>query len=176
MDMEIKPLDKETYAGQRFTARYQTDGYYNIRAVDFGFRVEYVAFEAPAERSFEDVFFSEWLDNPVAYGAFQDDRLLGYAEGALEKWNNRFRISNICIFDPAARHQGIGTSLMEMMINEAKDSGARMVVLETQSCNEHAIVFYQKNGFEIIGFDLYSYSNTGPERHEIRIEMGKRLV
>jgi len=48
-----------------------------------------------------------------------------------------------------------------------------MSVLETQSCNENAIAVYRKNGFEIIGFDLYSCSNTDPERHEIRIEMGK---
>lgn len=48
-----------------------------------------------------------------------------------------------------------------------------MSVLKTQSCNENAIAFYRKNGFEIIGFDLYSYQNTDPERHEIRIEMGK---
>ncbi len=48
-----------------------------------------------------------------------------------------------------------------------------MSVLETQSCNENAIAFYRKNGFEIIGFDLYSCQNTDPERHEIRIEMGK---
>ena len=27
----------------------------------------------------------------------------------------------------------------------------------------------------IIGFDLYSYSNDDPERHEVRIEMGKKL-
>lgn len=48
-----------------------------------------------------------------------------------------------------------------------------MSVLETQSCNENAIAFCRKNGFEIIVFDLYSYQNTDPERHEIRIEMGK---
>lgn len=48
-----------------------------------------------------------------------------------------------------------------------------MSVLETQSCNENAIAFYRKNGFEIIGFDVYSYQNTDPERHEIRIEKGK---
>ena len=50
-----------------------------------------------------------------------------------------------------------------------------MIVLETQSCNESAIAFYRKNGFSIIGFDLYSYSNNDPERHEVRIEMGKKL-
>jgi len=37
------------------------------------------------------------------------------------------------------------------------------------------IVFYRKNGFDIIGFDLYAYTNTDPERHEVRIEMGKQL-
>lgn len=48
-----------------------------------------------------------------------------------------------------------------------------MSVLERQSCNENAIAFYRKNGFVIIGFDVYSYQNADPERREIRIEMGK---
>ena len=65
---------------------------------------------------------------------------------------------------------------METITGAAKSCGARMSVLETQSCNENAIAFYKKNGFEIIGFDLYSYSNTDPERHEIRVEMGKKLI
>lgn len=69
--------------------------------------------------------------------------------------------------------KALGTLLMNAISDAAKASGARMSVLETQSCNENAIAFYRKNGFEIIGFDLYSYSNTDPERHEIRIEMGK---
>ena len=61
------------------------------------------------------------------------------------------------------------------ILQEAKQSGSRMVVLETQTCNENAIAFYKKNGFEIIGFDLYSYSNDDPNRHEVRIEMGMKL-
>ena len=64
---------------------------------------------------------------------------------------------------------------METILREAKQSGARMVVLETQTCNENAIAFYKKNGFEIIGFDLYSYSNDDSEKHEIRLEMGRKL-
>ena len=50
-----------------------------------------------------------------------------------------------------------------------------MIVLETQSCNERAIAFYRRNGFEVIDFDLYAYSNADPERREVRIEMGKKL-
>ncbi len=71
------------------------------------------------------------------------------------------------------RSKGVGTLPRNAISDAAKASGARMSVLETQSCNENAIAVYRKNGFEIIGFDLYSYSNTAPERHEIRIEMGK---
>ena len=64
---------------------------------------------------------------------------------------------------------------MQAIERAAEASGARMIVLETQSCNESAIAFYRKNGFSIIGFDLYSYSNNDPKRHEVRIEMGKKL-
>ena len=96
--MEIQKLDRDIYAGQQFTVRYQTNGFYDIRPVESGFQVEHQSFDAPVEKSFDDVFFSKWLDDPVAYGAFEDGRLLGYVEGFLETWNNRYRISNICIF------------------------------------------------------------------------------
>ena len=173
--MEIRPLDKEVYAGRRFTARYTTGGYYDICASESGFRMRYTAFAAPVEKSFEDVFFGEWLENPLAFGAFEGEKLIGFVEGSMEGWNNRFRISNICVFDLSKRNSGIGTKLMETMQREAVSRKARMIVLETQSCNEAAIAFYRKNGFTIIGLDLYAYSNTDPRQHEVRIEMGKKL-
>ena len=122
-------LDAESYAGQRFTARYQTNGYYDISATESGFQIEYKPFETPVIKSFEDEFFGQWLDDPIAYGAFENGRLLGYVEG----------------------------------------------FLETQTCNENAIAFYRRYGFEIIGFDLYAYSNTDPEKNEVRVEMGRKL-
>ena len=175
MNMEIRKLEKKECAGRRFTVRYQTTGYYEIREVESGFSVEYQHFEAPVEKSFEDEFFGEWLENPVVYGAFDGERLLGFVEGALESWNNRYRISNICVCDTEQRHHGIGTVLMNQILQDAKESGARMVVLETQTCNENAIAFYRKNGFKIIGFDLSAYSNTDQEQCEVRIEMGRKL-
>ena len=175
MSIEITKLDAEQYARQKFTVRYKTNGYYDIHRTDMGFQIAYVRFEKPTEMTFDDYMFNEWLEDPVAFGAFENGQLLGYVEGTLEKWNNRYRISNICVFDNARRHGGIGTALMNTILQEAKEIGARMVVLETQTCNENAIAFYRKNGFEIIGFDLFAYTNTDPERHEIRIEMGKQL-
>ena len=173
--MKIRQLENAQYAGRRFTARYQTNGYYDIQASENGFQMKYVSFASPVEKSFDDVFFSEWLENPAAFGAFEDGKLIGFVEGSPETWNNRFRISNICIFDHTKRSCGIGTMLMDAIQKTAASSGARMIVLETQSCNENAITFYKKNGFSIIGFDLYAYSNTDPARHEVRIEMGKKL-
>ena len=79
--MEIRRMEKEPFAGKRFTARYLTNGYYDIRAAEDGFRIQHIPFRAAAERSFEDEFFGEWLDDPIAYGAFEDDKLLGFAEG-----------------------------------------------------------------------------------------------
>lgn len=127
------------------------------------------------ERGFEDEMIGEWLDKTVGYGAFEGERMLGFVEGALENWNNRFRISNICIFDNSVRNRGIGTALLNTILSEARKTGARMAVLETQSCNENAIAFYNKNGFNIIGFDLYAYTNEDLDKHEVRIEMGIRL-
>lgn len=79
------------------------------------------------------------------------------------------------MLDFSERSRGVGTALMKTIEQTAENTGARMLILETQSCNENAIAFYKKNGFEIVGFDLYAYSNDDPERHEVRIEMGKKL-
>lgn len=57
--MEIKPLNKSDYAGKKFTAHYTTNGYYDICTVKDGFRINYMPFDAPVEKSFDDVFFGE---------------------------------------------------------------------------------------------------------------------
>lgn len=101
--MEIKQLEREVYMGKKFTARYQTKGYYDIAPSESGFRMEYRRFDEPTERSFDDEMFGEWLEEPVAFGAFENGTLIGFVEGSMENWNNRFRISNICVFDHERR-------------------------------------------------------------------------
>ena len=173
--MEIRQLKPTDYKNKKLKVSYYTTGYYAITRSEIGFEINYVSFENPIEKSFEDVFFSDWLEDPLGFGAFENDQMIGYVEGSLEAWNNRFRISNLCVFDSQKRNQGLGSQLMVKIVEEAKKTKARMIVLETQSCNEKAIAFYKKHGFEIIGFDLYAYSNDDPKLHEVRIEMGKKL-
>ena len=142
--MEIRRLEREIYAGRAFTARYRSNGYYDIGVSEDGFPIRYLPFAAPEERSFEDVFFSAWLEDPVAFGAFEGGELLGFAEGSPEGWNRRFRISNICVFDPSRRGGGIGQRLLDAIQSAPETAGARMLVPETQSRNEAAIAFYRR--------------------------------
>jgi ribosomal protein S18 acetylase RimI-like enzyme len=74
------------------------------------------------------------------------------------------------------RRKGIGTLLMQKAVEASKTRGARMLILETQTCNVPAISFYLKSGFELIGFDATHYSNEDIERKEVRLEFGLRLA
>lgn len=173
--MIIKKLDYQEYKGKKYQTEILSDRYVSIEPVDEGFSVKWVISANPLKMSINDNMLEDWLENPVAYGAFEGDKLIGFAEGFLEKWNNRYRISNICVFDSTNRRNGVGSRLMEAILQEAVNSGARMAVLETQSFNFKAISFYKKIGFRIIGFDRYAYSNNGPEEHNMRVEMGREL-
>ena len=173
--MIISKLDYEEYRGQKYQAEIMSDRYLSIEPEGEGFDIKWVMSDEPLRMSVNDTMLSDWLDHPTAYGAFEGDKLIGLVEGFLEKWNNRYRIANICVFDHADRRRGAGMKLMETILEEAEKSGARMAVLETQSFNFKAIAFYKKNGFQVIGFDRYAYSNRGPEEHNMRIEMGRKL-
>ena len=172
--MTIKQLEYNDYKDQKYKTKILSDAYLAIEPAGDGFDIKWVKVNEPLVKELEDDMLSEWLDHPVAYGAFDSNgKLIGFVEGFLEEWNNRYRITNICVFDSDARGKGIGGKLLDIIIEEAKKSGARMAVLETQSYNSKAISFYKKYGFQIIGFDRYAYSNHGPEDCNMRIEMGR---
>ena len=172
--MEIKELDSKVYKGKTYHFKYVTPEYYDLHIEDMTFSFVYKEYEKPRENGFSDDLLGDWLEHPVLYGAFVNGELAGIVEGCLENWNNRFRISNILVFEDYRKHQ-VGTNLIQHMFKVAKEMAARMVVLETQSCNIPAIHFYMKNGLKIIGFDTHSYSNHDMEKGEVRIEMGMEL-
>ncbi len=175
MEMKISQLDYSEYKGRKYTAEIHSDRYLSIEPGDNGFDMQWVDAGTDLRMSIQDSILSDWLEDPIAYGAFEGGRMVGFVEGFLEKWNNRFRITNICVFSESDRKHGVGTLLLDRIMVDAVDSGARMAVLETQSFNFKAVSFYQKNRFAIIGFDRYAYSNNGPEEHNMRIEMGRKI-
>lgn len=150
--------------------------YLDINKSDSGFLIEWKDSKKEIIKTMKNISLSKDIENAVAYGAFDNNQLVGFIEGYLEEWNNRFRITNLFIFKEEYQNKGIGTRLINKVFKEAKNSNARMVVLETQSYNSKAISFYERNGFEIIGFDRYAYRNNDPSRHEMRIELGKKVL
>ena len=174
--MNIRKLNYPDFAGKTYRAEIRSDRFLSIEPEGDGFAIEWKPIQPEMVKELTDDMLSDWLEDPVAYGAYEGEELVGFVEGFLEKWNNRFRLTNIVVFDGARRHSGVGSALLDAIMQDAVSSGARMAVLETQSYNYKAISFYKKNGFECIGFDRYAYSNDGPAEHNMRIEMGKKLV
>lgn len=153
----------------------KSDKYLDINKSNLGFDIQWKKSNKQIKKTMKHISLSSDIDNAIAYGAYDDDKLIGFIEAYYEEWNNRFRISNLFIFEEAYQNKGIGTRLIKRIEKDATKTKARMLVLETQSYNSKAILFYETNGFEIIGFDRYAYTNSDPRRHEMRIEMGKKL-
>ncbi len=115
--------------------------------------------------------FEPIVENPRCFKYTLNGVDIAYLQLGHQTWNNRMRVWDFLI-DPNARRSGIGTKLMNLAKQQAKEVGARMLVLETQNCNIPAINFYLKHGFQLIGFDLAHYTNDDIRRHEFKLEFG----
>jgi len=127
-----------------------------------------------AEKNSESKLFQEFVEEPRVFAAELNDQQVGWIELGYHKWNNRMRVWEFLVKEEFRRN-GIGRLLMEHAVGVAKKKGARMLVLETQSCNVPAINFYLKFGFELIGFDTTAYSNEDVEKKEVRLEFGLKI-
>lgn len=114
-DVKIVELDK-SWKERVFVYRYTTSFYYDLELMDkadgnFCFCLTRKAFERPVEKQFEGSLLSDWLFEPVAYGAFDGKTLLGVMCISVEDWNNRLRVAELWVDEPF-RHQGVGKKLM----------------------------------------------------------------
>ncbi len=175
---QIVQLDR-TWKGRTRLFRYWTEGYLDIQLTEQqgGSQISFCPrlFPKPVEKELEVSWMQDFLHDPQLFAAVTErEELAGYLELNLERWNNRMRVTNLFVEEPF-RGQGVGSTLMAHAFSVAKNAGARMMVLETQSCNLPAIRFYQSQGYAIGGFDLFHYSNEDPQNHEVRIEMMRFL-
>lgn len=91
----------------------------------------------------------------------------------------------IMSLDSLNENNGIGTLLLEQVVEEAKKSGCKKIVLITTNDNINAIRFYQKRGFDMANLFRNAMEvsrrmkpeipligdNSIPLRHEIEFEM-----
>ena len=184
MSYEIVPLKKEEWQGTRVLIGYTTDEYYDVdlSAGDDFFAVRMVKkkFDKPVthtteEYDFPDSLYQAHWEGAEAFGILRElngkKEMLACIELCPEEWSNRLIVTELWVADELQR-QGIGTRLMNLAKDKAKQRGCRAIILETQSCNVRAIAFYRSQGFELIGFDSCCYSNRDIARQEVRFDFG----
>ncbi|MBO4748801.1 MAG: GNAT family N-acetyltransferase [Lachnospiraceae bacterium] len=184
MNYEIIKLPEEEWKGTKIPLDYTTEEYYDLEMTqcDDGFAVmmKKKRFDKPvthlsADYDFPDGLYEDYRPGAEAFGiVFEKDgkkELMACIEIWVEDWSNRLIVTELWVHDSLHR-QGIGTALMNIAKQKAKEQGRRAIMLETQSCNVRALAFYRAMGFQMIGFDTCCYTNHDIERQEVRINMG----
>lgn len=182
---EIIPLSKEEWKGTPILMRYTTEGYFDveIREDADSFHVDMVKklFDEPVlhEPDFADGLYPDYWPGAEAWGIIGEEtgedglpkkKLLACIECCPEEWSNRLLVTELWVADELHR-QGIGTKLMNIVKEKARKDGRRAIMLETQSCNLHAIAFYRSQGFRLMGIDTCCYGNNDIQRHEVRVNL-----
>ena len=80
--------------------------------------------------------------------AYVDGVFAGYA-GMTAVLDER-DICNVAV-SPDFRSMGIGKALVGALIDDAKKTGASVVMLEVRKSNASAIALYEKTGFKLVG-------------------------
>ncbi|MDR1538311.1 MAG: GNAT family N-acetyltransferase [Clostridiales bacterium] len=177
----IAPLEREQWQGYALPFHYVSHNYYDVEITRSGdnFNVSFVkkpfdaTFEYIPEKDCDKLFQPHW-EQVKAWGIVESGRLIAAVETSAEEWSNRLRVTELWL-DDAYRRQAIGTALMDIAVNRAREEKRRAIMLETQSRNENAIAFYLAYGFTLIGFNACEYQNNDLERKEVRLEMGMLL-
>ena len=171
-------LVKDDPSMPRLNSHYSTTSYYDLSIVrePEAWKIELVLklLEAPLKKSYTGTLFEEYLEEPRVFAAVLNGNRVGWIKLGYEKWNNRMCVWEFLVEEEFQR-MGIGRLLMSFAAKVAKEKGARMLVLETQSCNVPAIAFYLKQGFNLIRFDSAAYSNEDIKKKEVRLELGLPL-
>ena len=120
------------------------------------------------------------LGNADGFYATEDNEIVGLITYRVVQ--NEMEILSL---DSLNEKKGIGTSLLDKVVQNARDVGCSRVMLITTNDNLSALQFYQKRGFDIIKLHHNAVeesrkikpqipligSNGIPIKHEIELEM-----
>lgn len=95
-----------------------------------------------------------WFDEKVTqgfpiFGAYEEEQLLGYAGyGSWRSAQGYRKTVELTIYvGESHRGKGIGSQLMERLINQAKSDGMHVMIGAIDSANQSSIVFHKRFGF-----------------------------
>lgn len=174
--LTIRRIYQKNYPmGKQVFYQYTSEKYYEIQmeTSNDGWNISLTeeVFAAPFKKNLKEEIFDSHKEGSEVYVSENNGEETGIIVIQHVKWNNTLLIHDLYV-DIQFKRKGIGSTLFEIAQIRARELGVRMIVLETQSSNFPAIQFYLKNGFQLIGLNLNSYSNDDIKKKEIRIEMG----
>jgi GNAT superfamily N-acetyltransferase len=177
-NVEIVEFAKENAYLKEISSKYTSSHYYDVlvRRDSEGWRIDLArkAFDETLNKNYRGKLFEDHVEEPRVFTAHVGNEEVGWIELGYERWNNRMRVWEFLVAEDF-RKQGIGTLLMNHALFIARQKGARMLVLETQTNNATAIDFYLRFGFDLIGLDTAAYSDDDVGKREVRLEMGMKL-
>ena len=175
----IRRIDQKNYPmGKQVSYQYTSEKYYKVQtdANSTGWIISLTeeVFEMPFEKNLEEEIFDSHKEGSEVYVSEHNGEETGIIVIQHMEWNNTLLIHDLYI-DKRFKRKGIGSALVAIAQKRAREMGVRMIVLETQTSNYPAIQFYLKEGFQMIGLNLNSYSNEDVKNNEVRLEMGYRI-
>lgn len=182
--IDIRKLNGMTFEEYKSLGHdgYVTDTVYQIITNDnngeTSFTLKYIELKEPFVKTYpvntdSILNYNELISEGLSLGAYDNNTLAGVLIACKREWNNSIWIEFIEVAEEY-RNKKIGTHLLTKLCNNLKDSGFRIIELETQNTNMPAINFYRKNGFEITGLNLTLYNNPD-NKFESAIYMTKKL-
>jgi ribosomal protein S18 acetylase RimI-like enzyme len=177
-EVRIVELSKTEAYLRTLRSKHSTSEYYDL-SVQHGpgfwkIGLSRKTFGTLLEKEYKGRLFEDHVEEPRVFAALLGERQVGWIELGYSKWNNRMRVWEFLV-EEEFRRRGVGTLLMSYAVKIAKEKGARMLVLETQTNLAPAIDFYLAFGFEFIGLDTAAYSNEDIDKKEVRLELGLKL-
>ncbi|MDH6595645.1 GNAT family N-acetyltransferase [Bacillus aerius] len=174
--LTIRRIYQKNYPkGKQVYYQYTSEKYYDIHMETShnGWNISLTEeeFEAPVKKNLKEEIFDPYKEGSEVYVSEMNGEETGIIVIQHMKWNNTLLIHDLYV-DKQFKRKGIGSTFIKMAKKRARELRVRMIVLETQSSNFPAIQFYLKNGFQLIGLNVNSYSNEDMKKKEIRIEMG----
>ena len=96
------------------------------------------------------------MKNVVFLTAKEDRKIWGYCGVYLAA--DEGEITNVAVA-PERRRQGVAGQLVQALMEEAKESGVRIFILEVRASNTGAVRLYQRLGFKPCGIRKNFYQN-----------------
>jgi ribosomal protein S18 acetylase RimI-like enzyme len=158
---------------------YETQEIYAVEKTETDlhtvFDIHLVQLEKPYRADFYEDFPPEeiqwqlsYLHQGYSFGAYQNDRLIGFALAEAQKDEPLLRVWEFHVMD-GFRRMGVGRALMQNVIETARQNHLAMIMLETQNTNVKAVRFYRSMGYHLDSLDLSPLHYGNQEGKEVKM-------